>query len=155
MKTIFIYPGSFNPFTIGHKNIVDKMSTMFGRENILIAFGLNPSKTISDIDDININISKLSSKLNVAVEVYTNFLHELIQEKESEGLKVILVRGLRNGDDLDYEENQLKYIKDFKDDLNVIFIRCDEKYDHISSSSVRQLEAFRKGSGDSYLVKLD
>ena len=92
--------------------------------------------------------------LDVPVEVYNTFLHELIEKKESEGYNVILVRGLRNGDDLNYEDNQLKYIKDFKKDINVVFLRCDEEFEHISSSAIRQLESFRPGSADKYLVKI-
>ena len=69
------------------------------------------------------------------------------------GYKVVLVRGLRNGNDLDYEDNQLKFIEDLKeDDLNVVFFRCDEEFSHVSSSAIRNLEAFRKGSGERYLV---
>ena len=62
------------------------------------------------------------------------------------------MRGLRNGDDLDYEDNQLKFIQDFKSDINVVFIRCDAQFEHISSSSIRQLESFRPSSGKKYLV---
>lgn len=154
MKTLAVYCGSFNPFHIGHLNIVHKMQKIFGYENIMIAIGVNPSK-MSIPDEQSQLLEKavnLTAKIGVKVEVYTTFLHELIEKKESEGYNVILVRGLRNGDDLDYEDNQLKFIKDFKKDINVIFIRCDEEFEHISSSAIRQLESFRPGSAEKYLV---
>jgi len=154
MKTLAVYCGSFSPFHIGHQNIVDKMEKIFGYGNILIAIGVNPSKTSTDISELQIRATKLSKNMDVPVEVYTTFLHELIEKKEKEGYHVILVRGLRNGDDLDYEDNQLKFIKDFKKDINVVFIRCDEEFEHISSSAIRQLESFRPGSGEKYLVKI-
>jgi pantetheine-phosphate adenylyltransferase len=154
MKTLALYCGSFSPFHIGHQNIVDKMEKIFGYGNILIAIGVNPSKTSTDISELQIRATKLSKNMDVPVEVYTTFLHELIEKKEKEGYHVILVRGLRNGDDLDYEDNQLKFIKDFKKDINVVFIRCDEEFEHISSSAIRQLESFRPGSGEKYLVKI-
>lgn len=153
MKTIALYPGSFNKFHIGHLNILRKSEKIFGQGNVIICIGVNPSKIDKESLDIKEDYAKLlSKKLDVQVEVYISFLHELIDKKESEGYKVILIRGLRNGDDLDYEDNQLKFIKDFKKDINVVFIRCDEEFEHISSSSVRQLESFRTGSGDKYLV---
>lgn len=155
MKTLAIYAGSFNPFHTGHLNIVDKMENIFGWGNIMIAIGVNPSKVTSmDQSELLERASKLSKRLDVHVEVYKTFLHELIEKKESEGYKVVLVRGLRNGDDLDYEDNQLKFIKDFKKDINVVFIRCDEEFEHISSSAIRALESFRPGSGYKYLVKI-
>jgi len=156
MKTLAIYAGSFNPFHKGHLNIVDKMEAIFGYGNCMIAIGVNPAKmngNLQEQSEMMRRSVKLSQMLDMSVEVYTTFLHELIEKKEAEGYKVVLVRGLRNGDDLNYEDNQLKFIRDFKKDINVVFIRCDEQFEHISSSSIRQLESFRPGSGEKYLVK--
>jgi len=44
MKTLAIYPGSFNPFHIGHLNIVEKAQDIFGVDNVLVAIGNNPFK---------------------------------------------------------------------------------------------------------------
>lgn len=151
MKTIAIYPGSFNPFHIGHLNIVEKAERVFGKGNVLIAIGDNPEK--SNRGDSEKRALEISEKTGRSVEVYDIFLHELIERKESEGYKVVLVRGLRNGNDLEYEDNQLKFIEDFKEDeLNVVFFRCDEEFSHVSSSAIRNLESFRKGSSKRYLV---
>ena len=150
MKTLVIYAGSFNPFTIGHLNIAQKAENIFGKGNVLIAIGQNPTKEKNE--DATTRAKILSEKLSMAVELYSGFLHDFIQKKEDEGFNVVLVRGLRNGDDLSYEDNQLKYIRDFKSDIKVVFIRCDDKYDHISSSAVRALELIKPGSGNIYLI---
>jgi pantetheine-phosphate adenylyltransferase len=151
MKTLAIYPGSFNPFHIGHLNIVEKAERVFGKGNVLISIGVNPDKSKSE--DQLIRANEIQTSTGRLVEVYTTFLHELIEKKESEGYKVVLIRGLRNGDDLAYEDNQLKFIKDFKKDIDVVFFRCDEEFAHISSSAIRNLQSFRPGSGDKYLIK--
>jgi pantetheine-phosphate adenylyltransferase len=150
MKTLAIYAGSFNPFHIGHLNIVEKAERIFGEGNVLIAVGVNPEK-VNNGDSLSRSL-KISDKTKRPVEVYTTFLHELIEKKESEGYKVVLIRGLRNGDDLAYEDNQLKFINDFKKDIDVVFFRCDEEFQHISSSAIRNLQSFRPGSGDKYLI---
>lgn len=150
MKTLAIYAGSFNPFHIGHLNIVEKAEKVFGKGNVLIAIGVNPEKSKSE--NLLLRASEINSKTGRPVEVYTTFLHELVEKKESEGYKVVLVRGLRNGDDLAYEDNQLKFINDFKKDIDVVFFRCDEQFAHISSSAIRNLQSFRSGSGDKYCV---
>ena len=157
MKTLAIYAGSFNPFHVGHLNIVDKMEAIFGYGNCMIAIGVNPAKNSGNLQEqseMMVRATRLSQNLDMPVEVYTTFLHELIEKKEAEGYKVVLVRGLRNGDDLNYEDNQLKFIRDFKKDINVVFIRCDEEFEHVSSSAIRQLESFRPGSSEKYIVKL-
>ena len=149
MKTLAIYAGSFNPFHIGHLNVVEKAERIFGEGNVLIAIGVNPEKSNTDASPRALEIS---NKIKRPVEVYTTFLHELIEKKESEGYKVVLIRGLRNGDDLAYEDNQLKFINDFKKDIDVVFFRCDEEFQHISSYAIRNLQSFRPGSGDKYLI---
>jgi pantetheine-phosphate adenylyltransferase len=152
-KKLGIYAGSFNPFTIGHLNILQKAERILGKGNILVAIGCNPAKT--SITDNSGRAKELSEKIGCEVIAYTTFLHEIILQKEEEGYDVVLIRGLRNGEDLAYEDNQLKFIREFLPEnyyLNTIFLMSDEEYKHISSSAVRQLESFRQGSASQYVV---
>jgi hypothetical protein len=66
---------------------------------------------------------------------------------------VTIVRGLRNGADLDYEVNQLRVMKDQKPDIKMIFIPCDIRFEHISSSMIRAMEKIQEGSASEYFVK--
>jgi pantetheine-phosphate adenylyltransferase len=153
-QKIAIYPGSFNPFTIGHLNILEKAEAIFGKENVIIAVGRNPQKPnpqtaqFACIQTIKLN---LPSK---KVEGFNEFLTDYIWEKEKEGYDVTIVKGLRNGDDLDYEVNQLRFMEEMKPDIKVIFITCNKQFEHVSSSAYRALEAVRPGSGHSYLAKV-
>ena len=140
MKTIAIYPGSFNPMHIGHLNILEKSERIFGRGNVIIAIGVNPDKQNQLKSDDEVYL--LGQRINREVITYSKFLHELIQDYENEGYNVVIIRGLRNGIDLDYEVNQYRFVEDFKKDVNVIYITCDKQYEHISSSSIRKIEQF-------------
>ena len=153
-KTIAIYCGSFKPYHIGHLNITEKAESIFGIGNVIISIGINPAKVENFNRETYINqAEELSKKLNRKVEVYFTFLHEYIEEKEKEyNCNVVLIRGLRNGDDLNYEINQLRFIEDFKPDIKTIFIMCDKKFEHISSSSIKILESFREGSSKQYTI---
>jgi pantetheine-phosphate adenylyltransferase len=148
-KILAIYPGSFNPLHIGHLNIIEKAQAIFGKENVIVAIGENPSK----VQDITNSKLLKFEEIDARIEEYNCFLHEYIRMKELEGFNVVLIRGLRNGDDLSYEMNQLSFIHDFKPDVKTIFIACDKEFEHISSSAIRQLEKFREGSSSSYIPK--
>lgn len=160
MKTIVIYPGSFNPFHIGHLNIVEKAERIFGVGSVIIAIGINfdkidPSKKDEYITNKHNEAYELQKKLSkgrhagINVIVYTSFLHELVDEYEKAGFNVVVLRGLRNGTDLDYEVNQLRFVNDFKKDINVVYITCDQEFEHISSSAINKIEKF----GGSEMVK--
>jgi pantetheine-phosphate adenylyltransferase len=156
MKTIAVIPGSFNPFTIGHLNIVEKAEAIFGKGNVIIAFGTNPDKVDPDkradyIKSIGEKCLQLEQKIGRQVEVYKGFLHDFIGELEKSGDNVVVVRGLRNGDDLDYEVNQLRFINDFKKGIKTIFIVCDKEFEHISSSAIRKIAEFG-GDVTKYIV---
>lgn len=160
MKTIAIYPGSFNPFHVGHMNILQKAQRMF--DEVIVAVGQNPNKPQTETyiaKDGEVVVVKdrprnevLSEYLGINVESYPGYLSEYVKSKAGEGIRVILVRGLRNGDDLDYEINQLRVIEDMmgKGVLNVVYISCDVEYEHISSTVCRQMELIKKNSSIIY-----
>ncbi len=149
-KKIAIYPGSFNPFTIGHLNILEKAEAIFGKENVIISVGKNSSKDTSNVDRVETIKKNLPSR---NVEKYEGLLTEYIWEKELNGYDVTLIRGLRNGFDLQYETNLLRALQDFKPDLNAMFFLCDKQFDHVSSSLYREAEAGKPGAGHRYLAK--
>lgn len=153
MKTIAIYPGSFNPFHIGHLNILEKAKRIFGDENVIIAIGRNPSKGDQELSDVISRVKEINHSTKTPVEIYETFLHEYIEDLERIGFNVVVVRGLRNGSDLDYEVNQMRFVNDFKKNVNVVYITCDREYEHISSSAIRSLQSFKSGSADKYIIK--
>lgn len=159
MKTIAIYPGSFNPFHCGHKNILEKAERIFGKGNVIVAIGINPDK-YSEFEDfefkdvINKKIEIIQNQISSDnVEYYFGFLTDYVREKESEGLNVVVIRGLRNGYDFDYEYNQIRFMWDQYPNLNIICLFADPAYMHVSSSAYRALEKIKPGSGYKYLAK--
>jgi pantetheine-phosphate adenylyltransferase len=144
MKTIAIYPGSFNPAHVGHINILEKAERIFGKGNVITAIGINPDKTTQDdyLFEQDNKAKIISKKINRTVITYNKFLHELIEDYEKQDYTVVIIRGLRNGVDLDYEVNQMRFINDFKKDVNVVYITCDQEFEHISSSAIRKIEQF-------------
>jgi pantetheine-phosphate adenylyltransferase len=138
-----IYAGSFNPFHNGHVNILEKAERIF--DKIIVARGVNPEKDGPGDFPEPAGILKYRQ-----TERFPGLLTDYVTEKEKFA-EITLVRGLRNGDDLAYEVNQLRFMEDMKPGLKVVFIRCDKPFEHISSSAIRNLEKIRKGLGQKYL----
>lgn len=167
MKRLAIYPGSFNPFTKGHQNILEKTERMF--DEVIIASGVNlkkiPKETRDEMDAyqitnylqelMNERVKVLQNQLpSKKVEGYIGFLTDFVREKEGEYDEVVIVRGLRNGYDYDYEYNQTRHMWDQFPNLNIIMVACDPVYSHVSSSAYRELEAVRPGAGH-HLLAID
>lgn len=151
---IAIYPGTFNPFTTGHLNITEKAEALFGIENVIIAVGENPTKDKNSRDAAWARAKTIQTNLpSRKVETYKGFLTDYVFKKEEEGFDVTVVRGLRNGFDLQYETNLLRALQDFKPNIKVVFFLCDKEFDHVSSSLYRLCEADKPFSGNQYLAK--
>ena len=139
-----IYSGSFNPFHLGHLDVLQKASLIF--DKVIVAYGNNPDKLTRTIEvPTTLN--------NYQVDTYVGLVTDYISSVENDKVDVTLVRGLRNGADLDYEANQLAFINDIKPNVKVVYIPCDKKFEHISSSAIRNLEKFDKELINKYLVK--
>ncbi len=141
---IGVYAGSFNPFHFGHLNILEKGEKIF--DKVIIAQGINPEKT-DNRKALDLEVVKYRQS-----ETFVGFLTDYIAQKEKDA-HITLIRGLRNGADLDYEINQWRFMKDMKPALDIIFIACDDQFEHISSTAIKNLERIRTGAGEKYLPK--
>jgi len=135
-KTIGIYAGTFSPFHCGHADILHQAQNVF--DEVIIAIGRNPSKDGIEKDPFPVGHPVLGNAKTVE---FTGLLSDYLNSVEvsNEDAKVFLIRGLRNGEDLQMEQNQLQFIKEMYNGLKTVFFICDKKYEHISSSSLRML----------------
>jgi pantetheine-phosphate adenylyltransferase len=136
---IAVFAGSFNPFHKGHYNVLKKAEKIF--DKVIIAFGKNPDK-----DGRTWPIPKQIHFHQQ--EEYTGLLTDFV---DSLGYDVIVVRGLRNSTDFQYEQNQYRYIQELKPDIKIVNIFCDKEFEHISSSGIRTLEKY--GKHKNYLLE--
>ncbi len=110
-------------------------------DKVIIARGVNQGKEAATYplpEMLNFRQSALYEGL------LTDFIRDL-------GYQATIIRGLRNGSDLQYELNQYRYLQELSDkNISVIAIFCDMEFEHISSTGVRQLEKY--GKAGEYLI---
>jgi pantetheine-phosphate adenylyltransferase len=136
---IGLFPGSFDMFTVGHLDILNKAEKIF--DKVIIARGKNSDKKewIYDLPE--------SIKNRQIIEFDTTIL-DLVNKLNN---NVTIIRGLRNEEDFQHEKNYTSYINDFNPDIKIINIICDSKYGHVSSSSVKKL--LIHNIGHNYIIK--
>ena len=136
--SIGVFCGSFNPFHKGHYNVLQKAERIF--DKVIIAFGKNPDK-----NDRTWDVPEIIK--NRQIETYNGLLTDFVQ---SLNYDVVVVKGLRNSTDFQYEQNQYRYIQELMPGIKIINIFCDKEFEHISSSGIRTLEKFNRHQ--SYLL---
>ena len=135
-KTL-LFPGSFDPFTIGHKWVVDKALTIADR--IVIAIGVNENKkrtfAVEEVEETIKNI--YAQNPQVEVVTYTGLTIDLVKKVDADAI----VRGIRSTIDFEYEKN----IADTNRELSgveTILLFTHPTLSHVSSSMVRELKHF-------------
>jgi pantetheine-phosphate adenylyltransferase len=147
--TLGLYAGSFNPFTVGHLDILKQAIHVF--DEIVVAQGVNSHKSQEEKFPLPSEfLHSLNS--NISTRLYKGLLTELVKELENEYYDVVLIRGLRNGADLEYEQNLIAFLKDMHHNLKSVAFYCDPKFRHISSSQVRAIRHFSQEEYKRYVV---
>ena len=148
MGTVAIYAGSFNPFHRGHLDTVKKALKVF--DKIIVARGINPEKKIPQIalfstSECSKEIQKLIDNEYVEIDNFEGLLSDFIEGlvAESDGLdEFAIIKGLRNGQDLEYEKDQQYWNEDLGIDIPFFYIIADRNNCHVSSKAIRGLEKF-------------
>jgi len=134
---IAIYPGTFDPITNGHVDLIERAVQLFDR--LIVAIAANPSKTPALALDERIALAEqvLSRFQQVQVIGFNNLLYEFA---EQQGAKVIL-RGLRAVSDFEYEFQLASMNRKLAPQLETLFLTPAEQHAYISSSLVREIAA--------------
>ena len=135
MSNIAVFPGTFDPITVGHVDIVNRASDLF--DEIIIAVGVNTKKTtLFDLDLRKKWIqTAFANNPKVKIASYEGLTVDFCKHV---GAKFLL-RGLRNGTDFDYESHIAQLNKALWKDIESVFIMCDPALSYISSTLVRDL----------------
>jgi len=133
-----IYPGTFDPITVGHLDIIQRAHNMF--DEIIVAVADSQSKTpmFSLEQRVNMVIAATSELTNIKVVGFHKLLVDLAEELDAN----ILVRGLRAVSDFEYELQMGYANASLKKDLETVFLMPSLEYGFVSSSVVRTILPF-------------
>lgn len=138
MRHSAIYPGSFDPLTLGHLDLIERAAHIFDR--VIVAVGVNSRKsTVYSAEEriamVKDSIKGIKSLKNVKVESFDGLL---VEYAKSKGIHVIL-RGLRAFSDFEYEFQMALANRKMAPDVEMIFLMPKETHSYISSSTVREI----------------
>lgn len=130
-----IYPGSFDPITLGHLDIIQRASVLF--DKVIVAIGVNQDKKYGiSVEDRKKLIVKACSKLsNVEIDTFDGLLADYVRDKNAIGV----VKGLRAVSDFESEFQQALTNRSLNENFETIFIPSKLEYTYLSSSMVRQI----------------
>ena len=143
---IAIYPGSFNPFHLGHLSVLRQAELSF--DKVIVAVGINRQKSGS-VEAMEKRHQAVGAQLPFhEVSAFDGLLSDHLSALN---YPVSVVRGVRDGTDLEAELRFARFLGELRPGTPVVWIGCEPEYQHLSSSAIRELESFRPGAGERYI----
>ncbi len=139
MKKIGVYPGTFDPITNGHLDVIKRALKIFDELIVAVAVSSYKKKPVFSIDERVYFIKESTKNLkNLKVEAFDGLLINFVQKKSA----LAIVRGLRAVSDFEFEFQFTLANRRLLKDVETIFLMPSEKYSFISSSIVKEIAYF-------------
>jgi pantetheine-phosphate adenylyltransferase len=139
MKKTAIFPGSFDPFTKGHHDIVIRSLNLF--DEVIVGIGYNSAKK-NRYFDIDLMVEKINSLYlkdsRVSVVVYNELTSTLAKKHEAK----FLIRGLRNTTDFEYENTISQMNRKLNPELETVFLITSPQFASVSSTIIREVHRY-------------
>lgn len=137
MNERVVFPGTFDPITNGHRDLIERASKMFG--HIIVAVAENKRKTpfFTLQERVEMARAVLAPFKNIEICGFNNLLMDFVKQKEARAV----VRGLRVVSDFEYEFQLANMNRRLAPNIETVFLTPSEQYSFISSSLVREIAA--------------
>ena len=138
MATRAMYPGTFDPFTNGHEDLVRRAAQLF--DHVVVAIGANPGKTPIFTLEQRIDMAKrvLADVTNVEVASYTGLTVEFAERRNLN----VIVRGLRAVSDFEFEFQLATMNRHLSKTVETVFLTPPESFNFVSSTLIREIASF-------------
>lgn len=137
MKTA-VYPGTFNPITNGHSDLVERAAKLF--DKVIVAIGVNRQKSGTLATEKRVELARqvLGHLDNVEVCSFDTLLIDFVRERQAQ----VILRGLRTVADFEYEFQLVGMNRALDPKIETIFMAPEEHLSYISSTLVREIASF-------------
>lgn len=135
MKKIAVFPGSFDPITLGHVSVIKRAIPLF--DEIIVAIGTNSQKKyMFDIKKREAWIKgAFANEASIKVDMYNGLTIDYCESKQAK----FILRGLRNQQDFEFERTIAQMNKKLNDEIETIFLFTEVEYSAINSTVVRDI----------------
>lgn len=134
MKTA-IYPGSFDPITKGHLDVLKRAADIFDKVILVVSVNVNKKSFLSLEDKLKLIKESCKDIPNVEVDSYDGLTIEYAKKKNAN----VLIRGLRAVSDFEYEMQLSQANSALAPDVKTVFLTTKPKYNFISSSTIKEI----------------
>jgi pantetheine-phosphate adenylyltransferase len=135
MPTLAIYPGSFDPLTNGHVDIILRGSRIFDRIVVAILVNAEKSPLFTMEERVDIIRTVFKNHANVEVDTFDGLLVDYVARRKAH----VIVRGLRALSDFEYEFQMALMNQRLNEDIQTIFMMPAEQYTYISSRLIKEV----------------
>lgn len=135
-----VYPGSFDPFTLGHKDIVERAAKFCDKLFIAVSENINKKHLFSLDERVDMIREVFAGNSNIVVESFSGLLVDYMQSRNAQ----YIIRGLRAVSDFEYEFQMAFANRNINNSVETIFMVPGSKYLFLSSTIVRDI-AYNKG----------
>lgn len=148
---VAVYPGSFDPVTMGHMDIITRASKQFDLLIVAVLNNLskNPLFTVEERKEL---LRQVTSHLpNVEIDSFRDLLANYVRQKDAH----VIVRGIRSVTDFEYELQLASTNHKLNPDAETIFMMTNPKYSYLSSSLVKEIAHFNGDTSDLVSPEVD
>jgi pantetheine-phosphate adenylyltransferase len=147
-KKIAIYPGTFDPVTLGHIDIIQRASKLFDEIIVTVAINLSKKPLFSIEERVDMIDNAIREFDNVSVEKFDGLLVNFASNKNAS----VIIRGLRAVSDFEYEFQMALMNKHLQNDITTVFLMPNEKYTYLNSTIVKDVARFG-GKFENFVTK--
>ena len=139
MSTIAVYPGTFDPLTLGHQDLIRRGAALFGSVIVAVA-SAHHKKTLFSLDERLDMVREVAAPLgNVSVLPFTGLVRDFAVAQNAKAM----LRGVRSVTDFDFEAQLAGMNRALAPDIETVFLTPDSRYQFISSTLVREIASLQ------------